>query len=368
MRGVEPWRASGPRLGVPLSLAIALASSGCATSGVGPGTSLADARVVGQRTAVEHALDRFGLDLQAAMNSEPQEPKKSLKALRSGLALLDLQCGRYIDAVGSANQAATNERRQVSLVGGFASAIMGLVGNTAKEVAGVATAFSFAGSSMESYTTAYLFSDAASSVTKIVREAQQAWLAGVDTPENLANLDSADVVRLLVDYERLCRPAQIRALIDQSIAKGTVVADRGRSSDADVVAVLQSLQAILGVPVTEAEAVVLYAWSRNPAQREAGAKLSELAPVKSLMAKWKPAELDRLLAQAFLSVSLAGSRVPERWSAAVKSMLAPAPTTAGEEGSDPQGAPPAPGRVPLVNVPATPPTGLRPAVPVLSIR
>lgn len=333
--------------------------AGCATSRVAPGSSLADTRLEGGSTAFEHAVILFGKALQASALM-PEDSAKAQKAFRSGLSMIDLQCNSYLDAVGSSNQAASNERRQVSLAGGFASAIMGLTGSSAKEIAGVATAFSFTGSSMESFTTAYLFSDAASSVTKIVRESQKAWLDSVATPGNLTNMDSADAVRLLGHYEQICRPAQIRALIDLSIAKGTVVAERAQTADADVGSVLQSLHASLGVPVSEAEAIVLYAWFRNPGQRTSGANLSANEPVASMLANRTAQILERQLAQAFLPISLAGSPVPDRWSPGVRSLL-PVTPVAGDGG----GTVPPPPAMPL---PPKPVAGMRPNAPFLTIR
>jgi len=358
-----PQRLAGCRLAGGFFFLVAVAAlAGCATARVAPNAPLADTKVdAGGKTAFEHALEVFGKDLTASAVT-PEDPPKAQKALRSGLSVLDLQCSRYLDAVGMGNQSASNERRQVSLVGGFVSAVMGLAGSAAKEIAGVATAFSFTGSSMESFTTAYLFSDVASAVTKIVREAQKAWLDSVTTPGNLADMGSADAIRLLADYERICRPAQIRALIDQSIARGTVVAERVRTSDADVGAVLQSLQATLGASVSEVDAIVLYAWFKNPGQRDSGANLSAQGPLPGLLKNRDAVVLQRQLAQAFLPISLAGSPVPDRWSAAVKSLL-PIPAPASAAGA----ALPAPASAALPQLPRQP-VGVRPSVPLLSIR
>lgn len=221
--GKAPVEAKPPT-GCALALALAglAAIAGCSTYQTSPGKPIADTAFKEGITVFNLAAETFAKDLQAsALASDQSAP--ALKAFRSGRAMLDLQCDRYLDAVGSANQAASNERKQVSLIGGLASAIMGLTGSSAKEIAGVATTFSFAASSMDAFTTAYLFSDAAHSVTKIVRESQSAFLASVQG--QLPGLDYPDAVALLTRYESVCRPSQIRALIDEAIAKGRVVAE-----------------------------------------------------------------------------------------------------------------------------------------------
>lgn len=179
---------------LPFALAVVVLFTGCTTYKSLPGATIANTAVSGGTTAFDHAAETFARDLQAS-SANPDQTALAFKAFRSGRAMLDLQCDRYLDAVGSANQAASNERKQLGLVGGFASAIMGLTGSGAKEIAAVATTFSFAASSMDAFTTTYLFSDAAKSVTKIVRESQSAFLASVQG--ELANMDYADAVALL---------------------------------------------------------------------------------------------------------------------------------------------------------------------------
>lgn len=204
-----------------IALAAMLLLPGCATYKSLPGTTVADTPVKGSTTAFELAAQTFATDLMASAGN-PDQRTLAFKAFRSGRAMLDLQCDRYLDAVGNANQAASNDRKQLGLIGGFASAIMGLTGSGAKEIAAVATTFSFAASSMDAFTTTYLFSDAAKSVTKIVRESQTAFLGSVQG--SLSAIDYSDAVAVLGRYETVCRPAQIRALIDEALAKGNVVA------------------------------------------------------------------------------------------------------------------------------------------------
>lgn len=348
-----------------LACALALLLGGCATRRAAPGPTIADMPVpaaAGQpgRTVFEHAAETFALALQASA-ADPDDPGKAARSFLSGRAMLDLQCERYLDAVGGANQQASNERKQVSLIGGFTSAIMGLTGAGAKEIAGVATAFSFAGSSMDAYTEAYLFSDASKSVGKIVRDGQGAFLTAIQG--QLGAIRYADAVALLTGYEAICRPAQIRALIDEAVARGTVVTERPggeRSGDAEVASVLVLLRAQLGRSLAEEEAVVLYAWYRAPAAlRDKIAARFE--PARSLVASLGAATLEQRLAQAFLPLALGGSAVAARW--------APAAADIARAADPPSGAPsgpmasPSPGASPA----ASPATRIL-RVPVLTVR
>lgn len=300
------------------SVLLVLVLSGCATRGVAPGPAIADMTVRGTRgqpwgTVFENSVETFAVALQQSA-AALTDSTKAAGAFLAGRAMLDLQCVRYIDAVGSANQATDNERKQVSLVGGFASAIMGLTGSSAKEIAGLATAFSFAGSSMDAYTSAYLFSDASKSVGKIVRDGQGAYLTAIQG--QLSSLTYADSVALLTGYEAICRPAQIRSLIDEAVARGTVTAERPggeRVAEAEVASVLVLLRGQLGRSVSEEEAIVLHSWYRAPsALRDKIAASFE--PAKSLVTQLTAATLDQRLAQAFLPLSMTGSAVAARWS------------------------------------------------------
>ena len=200
---------------------------------------------------------------------------------------------------------------------------MGLTGSSAKLISGTATSFSFAGSSIESFTTAYLFSDASKSVNKIVRESRQAFMASVQQ-NDMTTLDYPNAVTLLTGYEAVCRPAQIRALIDDAVAKGTVVAETAGSKqvDSEVGNLLNTLTSIFRRPVTEVEAINLYAWYKYPGQRNSGAKTEVNEPIRSLkLAGDTDATLQQKLSQAFLNTQLIGSTIPGRWAAAVEQIV-----------------------------------------------
>lgn len=294
---------------------------GCSTirGGAGPGKSIADTTVSEGKTVFDTAAETFAMDLKASA-ADKSSVDKGAQAFLSGRAMLNLECSRYMTAIGDAIQAATNDRQQVGLIGGFTSAIMGLTGSSAKQIAGVATTFSFAGSIMDSYTTSYLFSDAATSVGTIVSGAQSAYLSSIE--QDIPKLGYADAVAMLTGYEALCRPAQIRALIDDAVAKATIVAKvkAPLPSDQEVASVLAILAAALGRPISEAEAINLYAWYTSPAERSAGPKLENNDPIPTLKAgppALSDADLQKRLVPGFLQVSLASSLIPARWAAAL---------------------------------------------------
>lgn len=294
---------------------------GCSTirGGTDAGKSIAGMTVSEGKTVIDAAVETFAMDLKTSATDKTSVDKGAQMFL-SGRAMLDLQCSRYMTAIGDAIQVATNERQQVGLIGGFTSAIMGLTGNTAKQIAGVATTFSFVGSSMDSYTTSYLFSDAATSVGTIVSGAQSAYLSSIE--ENIPRLGYADAVALLTGYEALCRPAQIRTLIDDAVAKATIVAKvkAPLPSDQEMASVLATLAVVLGRPISEAEAINLYAWFTSPAERSTGPKLENNDPIPALKAgppALSDADLQKQLVLGFMPVSLASSSIPARWAVAL---------------------------------------------------
>jgi hypothetical protein len=304
-------------------LVAALLAGGCATTTTAPKATIANTAfgpasaasspTVGT-TVLAQASNVFAHSLhESALDTS--NGTKAGRAFRSGRALLDLLCNEYLDALGSANQRSGNERKQLGIIGGFASAIMGLTGSSTKEVAGVASAFSFGGSSMDAFTTSFLFSDASRSVTKLVRDAQAAYLTSIQ--DRIQTLDYDGAVSLLVGYEQICRPGQIRALIDQAVAEAKVVTeDPGRlPGDGAVVPLLGGLMGALGRPVTEAEAIVLYAWFTSDTKGRT--ELAPSVPHSLAATSDAAAALEQKLQPVFLPLAIAGNPVAKRWAPAV---------------------------------------------------
>jgi hypothetical protein len=274
--------------------------------------------------------------------------------------LLDLRCSAYLDNIGSANQVATDERNQTGLVGGLAAALMGLTGSPVKHVSGIATSFSFASSSLDSRATTFLFADAGKSIGRLVRSAQTAYLDAV-RPQVLDSGFSYDqAVNLLMGYEAVCRPAEIRSRIDEAIANNTVQADAGapQPSDAATKVVLQKLADDLGRPgLSEEDAIRLYAWYTTPTQR---AKLEAEEPLKSELGDKKPeaiAALQKKLQPAFQSLALRRSAVATRWAADVALLIKPAESATAKSAVAATGS----GTTPQTSTPPETPAPAKPA-------
>lgn len=364
------WRLVGPILASNIA--------GCATVGTQPDVTIAQTQFSGANTlttpaagtnVLQRSVDVFVIMLTDSSANEDNKDK-ALQAFRSGIAMLDLRCSAYLDALGLANQRTSNERRQVDLIGGFVAAISGLTGASAKQIAATSTAFSFTGSSMDAFTNAYLFSDAANSVTKLVRESQQAYLGSID--KQLETLDYHGAVALLSGYEGLCRPGGIRTLVDEAIAAAKIVAQQpgGPSTDQAAIEVLGQLTAALSRQITEPEAVVLYAWFSMPAQRTAIATQSTF--ITALLANGVTvAQLQQKLGPIFLPLSLQGHPLAKRWANAVAlvpgAAPAPVPPPAPAPASGPEAAPgPSPAPNPIS--PATIKAQVMTTAPVVRVK
>lgn len=278
----------------------------CSTAPPVPDTRLAETRRgTGDVTVLEESLATFWVRYKASNATEEDDPDSARAMLDAGRVLLDLRCSKYLDEIGMGNQSASNVRQQIGLTGGLASALMGITGSAAKEVAAVASAFSFGGSSFDAYTTAYLFADAGTSVIKLVQKAQAAYWDRSDAELARVSVNHRAAVQALVGYESICRPAEIRALIRDSIGKAEIVADIDVDNGVqlEVVGLLARVSQVLRVPaVAEDEALALYA-------RYLGLGTD---PVRVAGNAVTDAQL-QALAPVFAPLTLRGDKVGRRW-------------------------------------------------------
>jgi hypothetical protein len=116
-----------------------------------------------------------------------------------------------------------------------------------------------------------------------------------------------------------------------------------QASDPEVASVLAVLSAQFGRPISETEAIHLYAWYKYPSERGTGPKTEANEPIASFKAaSMSDAALESKLSQAFLSISLAGSSVPARWEPAVQQIRKiPAPVVGQPAQMPAQGMAPA---------------------------
>ena len=307
--------------------------AGCATVGTSPGITVAKTTFVDAAlpsapakgaSVIDWSAAVFVHDLRASA-ANPDDDAQAVKAFRTGKAFLDLQCSAYIDALGSANQAASNERKQVSVIGGLATALMGLTGSEAKDIAIAATTISFAGSSMDAFAGTFLFSDAAKSISKLVGDAQSAYMTSV--ADNLTTLDYSAAVALLVGYERLCRPSDIRRLIDEAVTAATLVTESPGKlpTDSAIVMLLGQLAGALGQPVSEADAVVLYSWFSKSDRRNDIKTQSPLLTGLLSTPGSTDAALESKLKLPFLPLGIKDHPLALRWATAIHAVPGAAP-------------------------------------------
>lgn len=310
-----------------LCLFAAILLSGCSALKVSPQKTIENSTFKtdkapepeANQTVLQYAINRFAYDISEsakAATDDTEAPKKALKTFKSGKALIDLQCNAYLDALGTGNQKAENDRKQISLIGGIVAAVGGLTGAAAKDIAISSTLFGFGGASFDAFTEAYLFADAAHSITKLVRDAQKAYMDDVDAlPEG--RFDYPGTVTLLTGYESICRPSEIRRLVNESITAAKIVAETSSALSAELAVLLGELMKLTGRRVLEGEAISLYAFFLYPDQRDEIKKDSEF--IKGLLAdkKWTNDQLAGNLAPLFLPLSITGNRVAARWASSL---------------------------------------------------
>ena len=94
------------------------------------GAGVSDAQ--SQLEQVRAAWQKAKVEADAADARVEQDP--TLRALYSGFVMVDLECARYIDALGLGSQAGQYGRQQTTLLGAATTAIMGFAGSAAKEI------------------------------------------------------------------------------------------------------------------------------------------------------------------------------------------------------------------------------------------
>jgi len=275
------------------------------------------------KTVLARAVDDFYVRYKASADATTASPQNAQALLNAGRVLIELRCEEYLDAIGQSTQAAGNLRQQTNLVGGLSSALMGVTGSSAKEIAGVASAFSFAGASMDAYSTAYLFADAGTSIIKLVHSSQELFMNEVDKSLQGAALNHTNAVHILLGYQSICRPAKIRALVNDAISKAQVVAEivPNNGADLEVMGVLAQLSRALGEPISESDALVLYARVLKPA--DGSLKLASGTELNKVQIA--------SLSNIFLPLGLKSSKVGERWRAVLNGATPPVNTPPPQE-------------------------------------
>lgn len=272
------------------------------------------------KTVLSRAVDDFYTRYTTSAELTTASPENAQALLNAGRVLIELRCEEYLDAIGQSTQAAGNLRQQTNLVGGLSSALMGVTGSSAKEIAGVASAFSFAGASMDAYSTAYLFADAGTSIVKLVHASQELFMEEVNKSLQSTVLNHTNAMHILLGYQSICRPAKIRALVNDALSKAQVVAEivPDNGADLEVIGVLAQLTRALREPISEGDAIRIYGRFLKP---EAGTLT--LASGTAL----NTAQIANL-SSIFLPLGLKNSKVASRWKSALAGATPPASSTA----------------------------------------
>ncbi len=150
---------------------------------------------------------------------------------------------------------------------------------------------------------------------------------------SLTTLDYSAAITLLVGYERLCRPSDIRRLIDEAVASTKLVTETpGKLAlDPEIEVLLGQLTQALGQPILEADAITLYAWYSKFDRRNDIKTKSILVSKLLTIFGGSDAALEDKLKQTFLPLGIQSNPIGLRWSAlvnAVPGAVLPTPVAA----------------------------------------
>lgn len=188
----------------------------------GPQFSVAE--IDSYRIAVQN-MRRFyrgiGNDGNQATLNTPIAKTNYVEARANLFAYIDHRCDAYIDAIFWAHRtrgAATSTNNAVSTA---TAGIVGATGGSVKALTILAAAFGLNGSLFDAYYDSVLYGLNPSGVQNLINEARRLYRAS-DTLSN--EIASEGVLLLQVQgYMRLCTPATIEYLVNDSIAKAKLV-------------------------------------------------------------------------------------------------------------------------------------------------
>jgi hypothetical protein len=160
-------------------------------------------------------------------SENPQNTKENIVFLNEGMALIQANCSAYFTRLGSGAQHLGFARKETSLTGGLAAALMGLAEASATAISATASAFGFTTASMDNFADAYLFSPD-------IRAAQDLVMSALESNVKIGNEIIADakskeweakglsltytqVSKFLIEMESHCQPHGIRSLITRAV-------------------------------------------------------------------------------------------------------------------------------------------------------
>lgn len=187
----------------------------------------------GVRTAYKNAL------------ANPQSNEANLVFLTEGMALVQSNCSAYFTRLGAGAQHLGFARKETSLAGGLAAAVMGLAEASATAISVTASAFGFTTATMDNFSEAYLFAPDIRATQDLVMSALEAQrtigariIDGVGKKEQ--NLSFTQASKFLLEMETYCQPHGIRSLVTSAV--NTQLAAPATRAGSSQTLILQSKQ------------------------------------------------------------------------------------------------------------------------------
>lgn len=170
-------------------------------------------------------MDRYSGFNAAYKNARehPEDAIRNAKFLTEGMALVQASCSSYFTRLGNDGQHLGFARKETTLAGGMAAALLGLFDTSAKVISATAAGFGFTTASMDNFSETYLFSPDIRAVQDLVvsaLEAQRTIGAGIATEATAMGgntLTYTQVNQFLLEMESYCQPHGVRSLITKAV-------------------------------------------------------------------------------------------------------------------------------------------------------
>jgi hypothetical protein len=154
--------------------------------------------------------------------ANPQDSKTNAVFLTEGMALVQSNCSAYFTRLGSGAQHLGFARKETSLAGGLAAAVMGLAEASATAISVTASAFGFTTATMDNFSEAYLFAPDIRATQDLVMSALEAQRSiGAQVLQDVASknqtLSFTQASQFLLEMETYCQPHGIRSLVTSAV-------------------------------------------------------------------------------------------------------------------------------------------------------
>jgi hypothetical protein len=226
MRSIHP---DGTRNVCKAVLLVTFISLGACAS-IEPPKSLVSDDAIGSSAKAAPGLDHYAgvRDAYKKAIANPQSGKDNVVFLSEGMALVQSNCSAYFTRLGAGAQHLGFARKETSLAGGLAAAIMGLADASATAISATASAFGFTTATMDNFSDAYLFAPDIRATQDLVMsalEAQRSIGAQIisDVTGNNQSLSFTQASQFLLEMETYCQPHGIRALVTSAVNSQRVI-------------------------------------------------------------------------------------------------------------------------------------------------